>query len=101
MTDALDAMMMARDDLVANMVPVPEDLLSEVGPLAKLYFAEQTAYEVLKHFAADLATFGAGDTDLEATVGKAMQGIATAAGALDEACIAMGILPSEAGEQTI
>jgi hypothetical protein len=100
MTDTpMDTMDLARRELAANMMPSPEDMFDELGPVAVLFFTEQTLVECYKHFVVDL---GAPDPDVVDTSqgpGKALVAIGQALGMIDAACVELGILPPEAIER--
>ena len=83
-------------ELAEATMPTPEDVLCEVGILARVYYVEQTAYELLRNFAA-MASEDVGTQDeAPETVGRAMEAIAQACGMLDVACVELGVLPPEA-----
>lgn len=100
MTEALytQELEAAKADLAANMVPAPEDILSEIAPLTRLYFVEQCLYELLNNFVA-MAASSEGDPEAEAShLPTVIEALAKAAGAVDAACVYMGLLPLEAIE---
>lgn len=87
----------AKADLSSNMVPAPEDLLSEVAPLTRLYFTEQVVYECLNNFVA-MASESEDDPDAqESHLPAVIEALAVAGAALDKALALLGVLPSEAG----
>jgi hypothetical protein len=95
-TDPIDTMEMARSELAREMYPSPEDMIPELSPLAALFFTEQCAVELLKHYITSLEGEDQDALDTSEGIGKALEAIAQALGMLDAACVAMGILPDEA-----
>lgn len=93
MSEATDKV---RDDAVAElqgaMVPAPDDILSEVGPFAELWFVRQVTCELLVSYAMRLDPDDPDAEALEGTVGKALTAIGEATGILNAACIAMGLI---------
>lgn len=84
------------EELALMTMPTPEDVLCEVGVLARVYYVEQCAYELLRNITA-MASEDVGTKDeAPETVGRAMQAIAQACGMLDVACVELGVLPEEA-----
>jgi len=98
MTDTAPTSMMeeAKADLSTNMVPTPEDVLGDVGPVGQLYYAERLLYVVYGMFAGLLANDAVEQPDDDSPPVKALAAIGMACGNLDAACIVMGILPPEA-----
>jgi hypothetical protein len=90
-----DAREGAKRELAEAMVPAPDDLLSEVGPYAQLWFVYNLASELLIAYASRLDPDDDDADALEGTVGKALAGIGEATGMLAAACVAMGLLPAE------
>lgn len=95
-TDTTAALEAVTTELAQVAVPSPDDILSELSPLAQLYFVEQLAWELLRSYAA-MGAATEGDEDAESSnLSGALTGIGVAAGALDESCVLMGLLPPEA-----
>jgi hypothetical protein len=97
-TPELDAMTIAQEELARAMVPAPDDLLADVGPLAQLLFIERTCYSVLQSWAAMLSGDEAADVDDDSGPVRALAAIGQAAGNLDAACVEVSILPPDATE---
>lgn len=93
-----DALELAKSELAEAMVPDPEDLLADVGPLAQLFYLNQTAYQVLKNYAAMLTAKGIETPADDSEPVRALQMVAEACGMLDGACQELSILPREAAD---
>lgn len=117
-TTDYDPALAALSELAASGCPTPEDLTEDMTPLAMLLFAHDLVYAVMTGWtihaqalveeaanltaeAAERAPGAEGElVALEAAdtepITRALQGLMSAAGALDAACSAMAILPPEA-----
>ena len=76
--------------------PTPDDILSELSPLAQLYFVEQLAYGLLHAWAARIAADVGTPEEAPEGVVQALDAVGIAAGNLDAALILMGVLPEDA-----
>ena len=92
-TSVLDTV---KAELASTMTPSPDLVLADLSPLARLYFVEQLGYALLTMHTADVAEDAAELGDGDSGPARALQAISVACGALDEACIAVGLLPEGA-----
>lgn len=92
----IDTLEMAKLELAEAMVPTPEDLLGDVGPLAQLYYTERLLYVLLGMWTGMIAEDTTSGLDADSPPVKAQQAIALAAGNIDAACILLDILPAAA-----
>jgi hypothetical protein len=83
-------------ELAENTMPAPEDVLCEVGVLARVYYVEQMVYELLRNLTAMASEDVGTENEAPASVVSALQAVAEGCGSLDVACVALGILPPEA-----
>ena len=96
MTEGVDPMQVAVDELGGAMVPTPDDLLDDIGPMGCLWYLTQVAAFTLGRWAGTLDPDVVPDmTDDDGPV-RALQAITLATGNLNAACIAVSILPEEA-----
>lgn len=95
-TEPIDTMELARRELATEMLPSPDDMFDELSPVAALFFTEQCTVQLFKQYVADLGENDLGIDDTATGAGKALACIGQALGMLDQACVAMGILPDEA-----
>ena len=94
--EGYDPAKVALAECAASGMPTPTDLLEELGPLGALLFLHDVVYEGMALWAAYASEAPPDDPEGTEPITRALQGIATAAGALDAACVAMAILPPEA-----
>ncbi|MGH3571188.1 MAG: hypothetical protein ACRDUW_05065 [Pseudonocardiaceae bacterium] len=96
MTDVSDMRQRAVDELASEMVPTPDDVLTDCGPLATLWFLTQTAYTTMSRWTSTVADeVGAELKDGDEAI-QALVAISQAAGILTGACVLMDMLPEEA-----
>lgn len=86
----------ARTELAAAMVLAPEDLLADIGALGQLLYLEQLAWHVLRSLTGMLSSEASADLDSEDPPVIALQQLTVAVGEIDQVCVTMGILPTEA-----
>ena len=91
-----DALDMATTELAEAMVPTPEDMLADVGPLAQAWYLQQLAYHVMRSFTAFLSTDEAGDVADDSEPVRALGALTTLCGIADGICVTLSILPAEA-----
>lgn len=93
---AVDPNDLARNELAEAMIPTPDDVMSDLSPLAGLFYLEQMGWAVLTSFTAYAEeTQGknkAADDDLAVTLNE----LAMLVGGLDQTCARIGLLPVEA-----
>lgn len=94
--DGYDPAKVALAECAGSGMPTPTDLLEELGPLGVLLFVHDLTYEAMAVWAAYASDAPSDDPEGTEPITRALQGMATAAGALDAACVAMAILPPEA-----
>lgn len=86
----------AKAELAEAMIPTPEDVISDLSPLAALYYLEQLGWATFTMFTAyaesEQGKDQAADDDLAVTLTQ----IGVVVGMLDETCIRVGLLPLEA-----
>jgi hypothetical protein len=99
--DDVDPRQYAQDELGAAMVPTPDDVLADVGPLGQLYYLEQLAWTVFKNWTAFLASDSESSPDAKDERVEALEAIGLATGNTDQACIILGILPPEAAGSSV
>jgi len=95
-TEPIDTRRIAAQELADSTVPTPEDAFEDLGPLAQLLWLHDGIYVALKLWAAMLSDESTAPTGDVADVTEAMTAISLAAGNLDAACIAVGILEPDA-----
>jgi hypothetical protein len=96
MPSDVDAQQLARDELATAMVPAPDDLLSDVGPLAQLYFLNQCAEYVMKAWVGMLQGDTAAGVEDDSEPVRALAAIANATGQLAAACQLVSIFDRDA-----
>lgn len=94
--NAVDPMQMAIDELASEMVPQPEDILEECGPLACLWYTTQLAVFTVGRFTGTIDSDAGTDIGDDDGPVRALAALTTAAGNLYGACIAVGILDEDA-----
>lgn len=87
---------MAREALAKAMLPTPDDIMTELDPLAALYYLDQLAWGCLKLWTAHLSDSVGGNDEVAADLAETLAGIATAVGELDEICARIGLAPDGA-----
>lgn len=90
-----DPFELAQSELKANTVPTPDDVLLDVGPLAALWYARETAYYAMRLMSATLSLTGTDDPDDGSEPVQALAALSVACGQLDGACSLLGLLPAD------
>lgn len=90
-----DPFELAQAELKASMVPTPDDVLVDVGPLAALWYARETAYYAMRLVSATLSIEGAEPLADDSEPVRALAALSTACGQLDGACALVGLLPAD------
>lgn len=101
MTGPVDSelLQLAKVELAQSMIPVPDDYLGDLGPVAAVWYLEQLAWATLRHFTALLSTDAVEQPDDDSAPVRALAGLGVVAGAIDQVCIDLGLLPAEAGAE--
>lgn len=86
-----DALQMARDELGAAMVPAPDDLLADVGPLGQVYFLNQAADHVVRSIVGMMSGPEAEVLDDDSGPVRALAACTIALGNIGAACVALSI----------
>lgn len=86
----------ALADLVACMVPTPDDLLDAVQPLTRIYYLGQVAWEAYRQFTAYANDFVDGPDDVASDIVQTLQALAVVCGEIDSLQARIGLLPPEA-----
>jgi hypothetical protein len=95
---AIDPFEDVQSELAQNTVPTPEDVLSDVGPLAALWYARETAYYAVKLFTASLSIDSDEPPPDDSEPVRALAALSAAAGNLDGACVLVSLLPPGYGD---
>lgn len=96
MTDEQDALDLATAELAEAMVPAPDDVLEDCGPLACLWYLTQAAGFTLGRWAGTIdSPAGSELTDGDAPV-QALSVLTQVMGMLNGACVLVDLLPEEA-----
>ena len=91
-----DALEMAVGELAAAMVPTPEDILCDVGPLGVVwYLHELTNYAILFYTGA-LSGDEAKDVDDDSGPVRCLAALVMAMGEINGACAEISLLPTDA-----
>ena len=86
----------ARTELATAMVLAPEDLLGDISPLGQLLYLEQLGWYVLRSFTGMLSSDASAELEDDDPPVIALNQLTVAVGELDQICVTMGILPTEA-----
>lgn len=95
-TDQIDAMDLCKKELAEAMFPDPDEFLNDVGPLTQVFYLNQLAYGVMKNYTAMLANAPGEQPPEGSEPVVALQMLTEACGMLDQACVTLSILPTEA-----
>ena len=95
-TEAVDALELATAELAENMVPTPDDLLGDIGPLGVLWYLHEVAAYALQFYTGALSGDEARDVDDDSGPVRALGAMTTAMGVINGACIQVSLLPPEA-----
>lgn len=95
-TEQIDPNEIARVELAKAMIPTPDDVVTDLSPLAALYYLEQLGWAVLTlwtAYASDETDKGSDGAD---DLGQTLNEVAETVGRLDQICARIGLLPIEA-----
>lgn len=98
-SDDVDPFELATNELAANMVPTPDDVLDDCGPLACLYYSAQVLAFTVGRWAATMDTELIAAPDDGSEPVQALEAITRALGAITGACSLVGVYPPEATEE--
>jgi hypothetical protein len=87
----IDPADIARDELAAEMVPTPEDLLGDIGPMGTLWYLQQTMAYTVQKWAAMLSDPAAGEIEDNSGPVRALTALVTANGVINGACIEVAL----------
>ena len=93
-TDAPDALDLARSELAAEMIPAPDDLLGDVGPLAVLHYCREALVYAVTSWTAQLAEEQVDEAPGGGELANALQAMCEALGALSVASVEVHLLPA-------
>jgi len=86
---------LARTELATAMVPWPEDLLADIGPLGQMVYLNQLAWHVFRSLRGMLST----DASIELQAGDppvvALNQLMEAIGMIDQVCVTLDLIPIE------
>lgn len=92
----IDPNEMARKELAEAMIPTPDDVMTDLSPLAGLFYLEQLGWAVLTSWTAysqeAIETNAEGSDDLSVTLSQ----VAAVVGMLDGTCARIGLIPPDA-----
>jgi hypothetical protein len=92
----LDALAHAQAELAAAAWPIPDDFLGDVGPLAIVWYFDQLGWATLRHYTAMLANAPGETPGDDSEPVRALNALTVAVGAIDEACVILGLIDREA-----
>jgi hypothetical protein len=93
---SVDPQTTAKAALAAAMIPTPDDVVSDLDPMAALYYLEQLSWAVLTAWAAYASEQGDLDPEVGADLAETLEGVGTVVGALDAVCARIGLIPLDA-----
>jgi hypothetical protein len=92
----VDALDLATAELADNMVPTPDDLLGDIGPLGVMWYLHEMCGYALQFYTGALSAPEAGDVEDDSGPVRALGALTTAMGVINGACIQVSLLPPEA-----
>ena len=91
----VDPAVVAQSELAQNMVPTPDDLLADVGPLTQLWYARELCYSVMRLMAASLSLDDGEPLPDDSEPVRALAALTEACGMLDGGCVLVSLLPAD------
>lgn len=92
----IDPNVIAREELAKAMIPTPDDVVTDLSPLACLFYMEQLGWAVLTSWTAYASEAQENGVEGADDLGVTLNQIAETVGRLDEICARIGLLPVEA-----
>lgn len=96
MVGELDALVLATRELAENMVPTPDDILCDVGPLGAVWYLHELADYVIRFYTGALSGDEAADVTDDSGPVRALAALVMAMGEINGACVAISLLPDGA-----
>lgn len=93
---SVDPQEVAKVELAKAMIPTPDDVLTELSPLAGLYYLEQLGWAVLTSWTAYADDAKGDDVETADDLAETLQGVAQVVGQLDAVCARIGLIPLDA-----
>lgn len=95
-TNDIDPNQIAREELAKAMIPTPDDVVTDLSPIAALFYLEQLGWAVLTSWTAYASEAAENNVEGADDLGVTLNQVAETVGRLDEICARIGLLPVEA-----
>jgi len=82
----------ANAALKSALVPRPEDLLSEVNPVAVVWYLQETAAYALLQWTAEATNMDDSDEEENTMAADVLSGLAEIVGMLNTVCVTLGLM---------
>jgi hypothetical protein len=86
----------ATAELAAAMVPVPDDIMEDLGPLAAVWYLHEVAWSTFRHYTAMLSADGVAAPEDDSEPVRAHHALGLALGMLDQTCVILGLIEPDA-----
>jgi len=87
----------AKVELATAMVPVPEDLLADIGPLGQVFYLRELGWHVLRSITGMLSDAASRELEDDDPPVIALQQLSMIMGELDGLCVTLSLIdPAEA-----
>lgn len=96
MTTPEELMKSAQMDLAKAMVPTPDDILADVGPLASVLYLDTLAWHVMTYWTGTMIDGASGDITPDDPPAMVLNALGQVVGMLDEVLVTLGMMPPEA-----
>jgi hypothetical protein len=93
MSDEIDPLEIATQELADAMCPTPDDLLGDIGPLGTLWYLHEVAAYTLQKCAGMVTSPDAGTLEDDSEPVRALAAITTAMGVINGACEILSLIP--------
>lgn len=98
MSQTIDPLEIATQELAEAQVPTPEDLLADVGPLGCLWYVKEAMAITAMRWVDTLPAMEDPEADTDTGPVRSLQMLTEAMGAVTAACVEVSLLPREAAE---
>lgn len=93
---SVDPNELARNELAAAMIPTPDDVMTDLSPLAGLFYLEQLGWAVLTSWAAFASDAATTDPEAGDDLAQTLAQVGGIVGMLDATCARIGLIPADA-----